>query len=97
MRISDWSSDVCSSDLIVFTPRFYFHIRNDLTADDEEGVELADETAAKEHALEGARSLVCASIHEHGSVNLDHRIEVTNDQHQRVLTLTFREAFTITN
>ena len=56
----------------------------------------ADETAAKEHALEGARDLVCMTIRETGNVNLDHRIEVTNDQQEPVLTVTFRDAFTIT-
>ena len=60
-------------------PRYYFNIRNDADVDDPEGKELPDEAAAREHALESARDLVCAHIHEHAGVNLDHRIEVTDE------------------
>jgi hypothetical protein len=77
-------------------PRFYFHIYNDWVAMDEEGLELSDVSAAKLHAMEGARELACEHIRERGNVNLDHRIEVTDDQQRLVLTVTFREAFTIT-
>jgi hypothetical protein len=75
-------------------PRFYFHVFNDEIALDEEGTELVDLAAAREHAVEGARSLVCESIH-HGHLNLDHRIEITDEKNARLMTVTFREAFTL--
>ena len=75
-------------------PRFYFHIRNDMVVEDEEGRELSCANAARAYAIESARGLACHSIRE-GHLNLDHYIEVTGEQGEPVLKLTFREAFTI--
>ena len=75
-------------------PRFFFHVFNDDTTIDEEGAELIDLDAARERALNGARDLVCESVTK-GRLNLDHRIEITDEQNARLLTVTFREAFTI--
>jgi hypothetical protein len=75
-------------------PRFYFHLYNDVVVMDEEGTELADAAAAREHAIEEARVMVCESVKE-GHLNLDHRIEVTEDGGGPVATVTFRDAFTI--
>ena len=74
--------------------RFFFHVYNHETTIDEEGQELADLDAAREIALDSARDLVCDSVHL-GHLNLDHRIEVTDEAGETVLVLTFREAFTI--
>jgi len=76
-------------------PRFYFHVYNDVVAIDEEGLELPDLEAAREQAMDSARELVCESIHK-GHLNLDHRIEVEDDTHENVLTLTYRDAFIVT-
>ena len=76
-------------------PRFYFHVFNDETTIDEEGQELADLEAARAVAVEAARGLVCESV-KHGHLNLDHRIEITDEANARVMTVTFREAFTLT-
>ncbi|MEA1015189.1 hypothetical protein SH591_06975 [Sphingomonas sp. LY54] len=75
-------------------PRFYFHIHNHIVAEDDEGTELADAAAARDFAVNGARDLVCESVHE-GRLNLDHYIRVTDADGQDVLTVTFREAFII--
>ena len=76
-------------------PLYHFNIRNDVDVDDEEGTELADEAAAREYALENARVLVCESIRQHGQVNLDHFLVVTDPQGQRLFEVTYREAFTV--
>jgi uncharacterized protein DUF6894 len=76
-------------------PRYYFHVRNHIQTEDEEGMDLPDPTAARAIALDAARDLVCASIHENGNVNLDHYILITDEADEQVMTLTFREAFTI--
>ena len=76
-------------------PHYHFHVRNDFDSDDEEGVELSDDAAAREFAVENARVLVCESIREYGNVNLDHYIEVTDGQRLALFAVTFREAFTI--
>ena len=78
-------------------PCYFFNIRNDLDADDPEGTELPDGAAARKHALGAARDLVCASIHERGGVNLDHRIEVADGQGTVLFSVTFRESFTISD
>jgi uncharacterized protein DUF6894 len=76
-------------------PRFYFHVFNDVVAMDEEGAELPDLEAAREQALEAARELVCESIH-HGHLNLDHRIEVAGEGGEKLMTISYRDAFTLT-
>jgi hypothetical protein len=76
-------------------PRFYFHVYNHIVAMDEEGLDLPDVEAAREQALESARELVCEDIHK-GQLNLDHRIEVEDAAGKKVLTITYRDAFTVT-
>jgi hypothetical protein len=63
---------------------------------DEEGQELPHIVAARELALGSARDLVCDSVHL-GHLNLDHRIEVEDEQGETLIVLTFCEAFTISN
>jgi hypothetical protein len=75
-------------------PRFYFHLYNDIVVMDEEGADLADAAAAREHAIEECRVMVCESV-KNGHLNLDHRIEVAEEGGGRVATVTFRDAFTI--
>jgi hypothetical protein len=77
-------------------PRYFFHIYNHDVTMDEEGQELPDIEAARELALDSARDLVCDSVHL-GHLNLDHRIEVEDEQGETLIVLTFREAFTISN
>ena len=75
-------------------PRYYFHIFNGETTIDEEGAEFVDLDAARESALEAARDMVCEAVRE-GHLNLDHRIEITDEDNGPLMTVTFREAFTI--
>jgi len=75
-------------------PRFYFHVFNDEAVLDEEGADLPDWEAARTRAIASARALACDSIQK-GHLNLDHRIEVVDETDKRVMTVTFREAFTI--
>ena len=75
-------------------PRYFFHIYDHDITLDEDGRDLPDLAAARELALDSARDLVCESIHR-GHLNLDHRIEVQDQQGETVIVLTFREAFTI--
>lgn len=76
-------------------PRFYFHLRDDVSADDEEGKELPDIGAARAQAEKYARALAAASVAERGILNLDHRIEVTNEAGQDALTVRFADVVTI--
>ena len=75
-------------------PHFFFHVFNDEISIDEEGSEHPSLDSAREHALVAARSLVCESVTK-GYLNLDHRIEITDESDARVMTVTYRESFTI--
>ena len=81
---------------LVAVPRYFFDIHNDIETRDEDGIELPDLAAARDQALEGARSMICESIQRHGAVNLGHRIDIRDEAGAVVLSTTFREAFTIT-
>jgi hypothetical protein len=76
-------------------PRYYFHLVDDLDVADQQGQELPDPTAAREVAIKGAREVACAALME-GGINLEYYIKVTDEGGAEVLTLPFREAFTVT-
>ena len=58
-------------------------------------MELPDIGAARAQAEKYARSLAAASVEKRGIVNLDHRIEVTNEAGQDVMTVRFADVVTI--
>jgi hypothetical protein len=76
-------------------PQFYFHLYNDIVALDEEGVDLPDLQAARDRAHASAVEMVCHSVRQ-GHLNLNHRIDVADESGAVVLTMPFREVFTIT-
>jgi hypothetical protein len=71
-------------------PRYFFHIYNDMVAMDQEGTELPDMAAAREHAIEGARSLMAENLLQ-GRLRLHHRIEVADETGRVLMTIPFRE------
>lgn len=75
-------------------PLFYFHLRNDVVVDDEEGQELPDLAAAREIAITTARQLAAESVRQ-GTLNLDHYIDIGNEYEAIVARVTFREAITV--
>lgn len=75
-------------------PRFYFHLRNDVIADDHEGQELPDLAAAREVAIMTSRELAAESVRQ-GSLCLDHYIEIENEYHVLLAKVTFKEAVMI--
>jgi hypothetical protein len=83
-----------SRHAVTRVPRYYFHLHETVDVEDEEGAELPDLAGAREYALENARDMVCGDI-KTGVVNVDHRIEVVDEEGQSVLSLTFGEAFMI--
>ena len=72
-------------------PRFYFNIYNDDVTMDEEGAELADEHAARAHAVKGARSLAAETV-RHGHLTKSHRIEIVDEDQASVGVVRFDEA-----
>lgn len=71
-------------------PRYYFHLFNDVNAEDEEGLILRDDTVAMQKAMTSARELAAESVRE-GHLVLDHRIEIENDGGQKIGVVRFRD------
>lgn len=73
-------------------PRFYMHICNGSGfVEDEEGIELRDEPAARERAIEGARDVMAGEVRK-GELDLTSFIEVEDEDRKPLFTLTFAEA-----
>jgi len=75
--------------------RYYFRIINDIEVDDAEGHEFDILANARQYAVACARDLAAHDV-RHGAVNLNHRIVVEGDAHEKILMVTFRDAFSIT-
>ena len=75
-------------------PRYFFHVYDDIIAEDEEGVELPNLAAARLKALIGARDLIAEQVRR-GYFVLSHWIDVVDEQGEPVLTLTFKDAVDI--
>ena len=61
-------------------PRFRFHVFNDDHTVDLEGKELPDLAAARTCAVEGARGIMADEMKSKGKINLNHWIEIEDDQ-----------------
>ena len=72
-------------------PKFYFDLFNDITALDQEGIELPDEAAARKQAWTAAAQLVADQLMLGNRFNPAHRIEVRDDQRRTIYTLRFRD------
>jgi hypothetical protein len=55
-------------------PRFYFHLRNDMSVDDDEGIELPDLAAARQRAEQYALDMSAVNVLEERKLNLHHHI-----------------------
>ena len=76
-------------------PRFYFHICDGHGfIEDEEGVNLANEAAARKQAVEAARDVMTGDVRE-GQLDLTSFIEVEDEAHTLLFTLAFADAVTV--
>jgi hypothetical protein len=77
-------------------PRFYMHVCNgNGFVEDEEGVELPDEAAARQKAIEAARDVMAGDLRK-GELDLTSFIEVENEARLLLFTLPFTEAIKLT-
>ena len=72
-------------------PRYFFHFHNDIDTFDEEGLELANDAAARTQAIAEARAIAADSV-RHGSLDLNHRIEVVTADGGGVQVVRFGDA-----
>lgn len=75
-------------------PLYYFNVYNDDTTLDDEGAELADEHAARAHAIKAARSLA-AETALHGHLIGHHRVEFVDKDQNPLGEVRFDEAVEI--
>jgi hypothetical protein len=76
-------------------PRYFFHVIDDLVALDGEGVELPDIKAVELKAVLGAQELIAEEVRVRGRVPLYHRIEVTDERGEVVVTVPFKDVVRI--
>jgi hypothetical protein len=72
-------------------PRYFFDLRNDIDARDEEGRDLPDLRFMRKAALAEAREMMTESVLD-GKPDLNHRIEVRNEVGDLIYTLRFADA-----
>ena len=75
-------------------PRFYFHLYNDITSIDEEGLELPNAAVAIQKAITSAREIAAEAV-RNGRLVLDHRIEVADSSGEIVGKVPFRDVVEI--
>jgi hypothetical protein len=75
--------------------RYFFHLYNDIITRDDEGRELANEQAARAHALDEARVMAADGV-RHGHLRLGHHIRVTDASGAEAFRVTFADAVRIT-
>lgn len=76
-------------------PDTFFNLRNERDVQDDEGSDLADLGAARDHAVADIRELMKEEVKK-GRINLTHRIEVADERGRPVLRVPFLEAVTVT-
>jgi len=70
--------------------RFFFHLSNDISCMDEEGMELPDLATARAKGIESARSIMSAEI-RNGKLPLADVITIANEKGTPMATVSFRE------
>jgi hypothetical protein len=76
-------------------PRYYFHLRDDLNVDDDEGTNLPSLEAARRRAVNYALNMAAAAVLEQHKLTLSHRIEVADDTGGIAMTVTFGDVVAI--
>lgn len=72
-------------------PLYFFNVYNDVVTLDDEGAELADDQAARAHAVKAARSLAADTVSQ-GHLAAHHYIEIVDKDRKPVATVRFDEA-----
>jgi hypothetical protein len=76
-------------------PRYFFNIRNDVSVDDEEGVELPDRETARAWATKYAVEMAALSVAERQHLDVHHRIEVRDETGEPLFTVEFGDVVKI--
>jgi hypothetical protein len=74
-------------------PRYYFHLFNGEVLFDEVGQDFSSLEDARAGAIRGISELIAEHLAQHKSVDLAHRIEVSDDSGTTVDRVVFGELF----
>jgi hypothetical protein len=75
-------------------PRYFFHFRDGGDLDDQYGIELADEAAARDEAILGARSIMADCVKK-GRLRLSATISATDESGTSLFVLPFKDTVEI--
>ena len=75
--------------------RYFFNLYNDEISIDEEGVELADDDAAREWARREVRYQAAESVRQHAHLILSHKVVICNEAASEVETITFGDVVAV--
>jgi hypothetical protein len=75
-------------------PRYFFHLHEDVTVVDEEGVDLPNFEVALERAAKEVRQIAGAIVQDDGVLVLDNRLEIA-DERGPLHTMLFKDVITI--
>ena len=76
-------------------PRFYFHLLNDVDAPDDEGKELQDLEAAREHARRMAIFSAAEAVKDQAHLVRSHRIQIEDADGKVLDTVHFGDVITV--
>jgi hypothetical protein len=76
-------------------PQYHLNLFNDADLPDEQGREFADLPAAKDEAIRSAREMRAEHLMLGRPIDLDDRIEVTDEDGKILAIIAFRELITI--
>jgi hypothetical protein len=72
-------------------PLYYFNVYNDDITLDDEGAQLADDTAAHAYGVKQVRSLAADTVLR-GHLTCSHRVEITDEDRTAIGVIRFDEA-----
>ena len=75
-------------------PHYFFSFRDGGTLEDHMGMDLADDEAAREEAVRGARSILADAVKE-GRLPLSARVGVEDEDGKRLFDVVFKETVEI--
>jgi hypothetical protein len=76
-------------------PRYFFHLRNDIEADDDEGEEWPDAATARTRAIRYAQEMAALSVVSHGRIRMHHHVDVADESGGVLFSVTFGDAVKI--
>ena len=75
-------------------PLYFFNLYNDAVTMDDEGIQLADDDAARAHAVKEARTMAADSVSK-GHLTVSHRIDFVDEKRNPIGSVRFDEAVDI--